>query len=419
MNKRKIVGKLLISTLVLSTMVTGRYVVKATNTYENSTSINKSSCIYTKSDDNSVSDEFSKLKLKECSSSKGTYSAYYGGEVSDYSFIYVKNNNDNKDAIKIETSGACRELYWLSDRYILTSVQHLGLVLYDMNELDTPKNLYKSNPDFTEDQVPVKVKKASEGTIEFTDEWKNKEEIRYKFVNDTFAIDNSPKKIKEMSYDLNGDNIAEKISLYYSNTGICTIKVNNVSKNIKLESYLGEEYLKINAIGLNKKEKVKELQFISSIENGYKQIVIFKFDGKNLSTLYDFNIDSLITGMSFDGLGNIKTSCIKQSLYTLECTENYKYDGRAIKYIKTKYYKLNTPTTVILPIKVQKSQSNKTEPFKLYKGEKVKIVLTDGKGWFKLINSKGKEGWLYYDKKTWKVQGKARWEVFKNLPVAC
>ncbi|MBU3192258.1 hypothetical protein K9O30_22800 [Clostridium bowmanii] len=45
-------------------------------------------------------------------------------------------------------------------------------------------------------------------------------------------------------------------------------------------------------------------------------------------------------------------------------------------------------------------------------------MTTDGKGWFKLLNSKKKEGWFYFDKKTYKLQGKEQWQIFKSLPIA-
>ena len=239
------------------------------------------------------------------------------------------------------------------------------------------------------------------------------------YTNEIFTTENSTQTIKEISSDLNSDNILENISLYYDEeTGSCTVKVNDSSKSISLESNLGQDDLMINVIDLNKNDNIKEIQLIETIENDYKHIVFFKFDGTNLIKIIELKSDKLITGLSFDGKGNIKTSFVNQSLYTLGCIDNYKYDGKSIKYIPSKYYKLNTPTTIIFPIKVQKSQTNKAAPFKLYKGEKVTIVTTDGKGWFKLLNSKKKEGWFYFDKNTYKLQGKQQWQIFKNLPIA-
>ncbi|MGV8980167.1 SH3 domain-containing protein [Clostridium sp.] len=414
-NRFKIVGKVIISTLILGTIITGKNVVQAKDVSTNSTTINTVASLYNESQVNVISDEFANLGLEKCDSPNGAFSAYYNN--GTYDSIYVKNNENNEE-IRIEPSGICSRVFWINDRYLLANIQCIGLVLYDMDNLDMPKSLYEISSYYFE--VPVKVTAVSNDAIQFTDEWGTEQETRYKFMDEVFTIDNSPKKIKEISYDLNSDNIPENISVYYdkTGTGICTVKVNDSSKSISLESNLGQSDLIINVIDINKNDKIKEIQFIETIENDYQHIVFFKFDGKSLLKIIELKPDKFITSMSFDGKGNIKASYVNQSLYTLGCIDNYKYDGKSIKLIPSKYYKLNTPTTVIFPIKVQKSQTNKAAPFKLYKGEKVTIVTTDGKGWFKLLNSKKKEGWFYFDKKTYKLQGKQQWQVFKNLPIA-
>lgn len=418
-NRFKIVGKVLISTLILGTIITGTNIVQAKGVYTSSTSINNVTSLYNESQVNDISDEFDNLGLEKCDSPNGVFSAYYNN--GTYDSIYVKNNEDNNE-IRIEPSVVCSQLFWINDRYLLTNIQNIGLVLYDMNNVYMPKSLYEISSDYIDVQTSVNVTAVSNNAIQFTDEWGTEQETRYKFTDEVFTIDNSPKKIKEISYDLNNDNILENIALYYdktgTGTGTCTIKVNNSSKSISLQSNLGQSELKINVIDINKKDKIKEIQLIETTENDYQHIVFFKFDGKSLLKIPAFETANLIRNVSFDGNGNIKAYFINQSLYTLYIIDNYKYDGKSIKLIPSKYYKLNTPTTVIFPIKVQKSQTNKAAPFKLYKGEKVTIVTTDGKGWFKLLNSKKKEGWFYFDKQTYKLQGKEQWQVFKNLPIA-
>lgn len=222
-------------------------------------------------------------------------------------------------------------------------------------------------------------------------------------------------KLQEFTADLDGDNQNETISLYYNSNQLNTIEINGQLLSINLFDGFGEDSVHMRVIDLNKKDKYKEIEYKEDIANDFEHIVLLSYKNNKIVKLIDYGF---FTGVNYDYSGNITFSRRSQLLYTWGYKEKYTYDGTSLKHIPTKYYELNSYATVVVPIKVQNSTTDKRVPFTLKKGEKVKIVTADGKGWFKLINSKKKAGWFYVNPSTAKIQGIYQWKVFSGLPLA-
>jgi hypothetical protein len=220
------------------------------------------------------------------------------------------------------------------------------------------------------------------------------------------------KKVKEFNADLNGDNKQDKITLYYNNNGTNIVDINGFTYKFNTGDDIAQ-IAEIKAIDINKNDKYKEIEISSTGSSDSLHSVALKYDGNKIIEIW--NLDCV--NVTYDGSGIIKVEEISQIFYTWDYIDTYKYNGAVIKLIPPKYYTLNTETTVITPIKLQKSPADKTESFKLIKGEKVKIVMADNNGWFMLVNSKGKQGWFYCDKNDY-VQGKEQYDIFSDLPIA-
>lgn len=226
---------------------------------------------------------------------------------------------------------------------------------------------------------------------------------------------------KEVSVDLNGDGIAEKI--YY---GLDDFKVNDVSyKNdiiyMVYENSPMEDYFIIADTDENdsRKEIVLRVDGPSADPEG----IFFTYDGNKL--VYCGSVPSDLDVEDFDGKGNISGNLRLDILQTWWAPAKWELDdnGNVVLVEQDMYYPYQPDEeysiTLTKDLPVHEKLTDSKQPT-IIPPQKVKITRTDNKQFCYIEAEDGKKGWFFVEDfaKLPEVNGEYAYDVFENLCMA-
>lgn len=229
-------------------------------------------------------------------------------------------------------------------------------------------------------------------------------------INNTIGLENAvgygysslPRKIVNMSADINGDGRKEAISATfdvspgYDDYDVCTVKINSSMYKVTGARLNTRIYL----VDINKKDKYKE---IAVVDNGMSDdySTTFLYYNKKVQKvgsvygaigygLFDRN------GIGFNGSGMVTGESRGHLLQTWFYSDYYKLNSSHILQRQSqKYYKTLKPNVITAKKTITLySDDKKKIVAKLNKGDKVTFIGSDEKQWCIVKMKSGKYGWF-------------------------
>jgi len=194
---------------------------------------------------------------------------------------------------------------------------------------------------------------------------------------------------KVVEYDLNSDNVKEKIKYIPSGEGY-KIYIND--KFVE-NNYLTNNYNNFVIADIDKKDKFKEIIICDAGPSDDYSSVFYHFDSNRIIEIgktegaYDW-------GLYFFENGYIEVLSRAQILQTWFITRKYQLVNHTLKEVPkdifyTKHYVFLKKNLIL-----HKDRTEKSSCFRLNEGQILKISATDNKKWCLIETETGKKGWL-------------------------